>query len=143
MANGQSTAMVQAMRGELREKNEALSDLLENHVADVVGGAASTALTWAGAGVMGAIDGALGANRFLGPVPISAIGAAGLAVTGLFVQEPNAREAINALARGIGAPMVYEMSYRASLKHFHPDMAELLGQVDAASAATQAKARTA
>lgn len=129
---------------ELASTKEVLADLLDNHVADTVTGSVSTLVTWGAAGAMGAVDGALGPRRFIGPVPVSAIlgvgaavGAAVLGGTG----SPNACEALNATARGLGAPAIYEMTFRASQNYWNPAWQARIDQANAANAADAASGK--
>lgn len=123
-----------------KQANELTTELFDKHIAEYIPPSVSTGITWLAAGAMGAIDGALGPRRSLGPVPISAIVGVGLAVGGLLTSEPNAKEAMNAAARGIGAPVAHDLGFRATLGYFHPGLLSMIEEMDAALAAAAVSA---
>lgn len=131
-----------AIASQLAERDELLGDLFANHVKDVASEEVSTAVTLASAGLGGAIKGLLGPNDSIGPVPVLGIVSAAVGITGLFVDEPNAREATHAICRGLGAPVVFDATYKATLRWKHPKLYAIMLEGAAQMAALQARGDT-
>lgn len=129
---------IRELTRDLGEQRELSTSLLQNHVAEYVPPSVSTGITWLTAAIAGAANGAMGPRNSIGPVRVDALAGIGFMVAGLLVEEPNAKEALQAAARGIGAPVAADLGYRASLGYFHPEILTMLEETDAASAAITA-----
>jgi hypothetical protein len=70
----------------------------------------SSGVTAGSAMVAGAIDGYLGDKANIGPVGMSAAIAIGMAGFAMVTKDPDYREGAAAVARGFGAPVLYEYS---------------------------------
>lgn len=133
------------LRGKIKELSRDLGEqralstsLLNDHVAEYVPPSVSTGITWLAAALAGAANGAMGPRNSIGPVRVDALAGIGFMVAGMLVDEPNAKEALQAAARGVGAPVASDLGYRASLGYFHPEILAMLEETDAASAAMTA-----
>jgi hypothetical protein len=77
-----------------------------------VGSMISSSITAGAALTAGAIDGYLAEKSNIGPVGLSTAIAAGMAGYAMMTKDPDRREAAAAVARGFGAPILYELSKR-------------------------------
>lgn len=105
------------LRAELAQKDQEIEFLLDQ-VRDRVGPAVSTALTFSTAALAGFMDGFLGEDNKFGPVPITGMVAFTAAIASVAIEDPDAAEATAALARGMGAPFIYEWVKKATEQHF-------------------------
>lgn len=130
------TRYKEAQRG-LQSAEQQNADLLAHHVS-MLHGPLSTGITMGAASLAGAIDGALGEKRSIGPVPVVALVGLGVSFLGLLSDDPDIGEGVAAVARGLAAGAVYEATRRKVLEYAHPDQYALLKQADAAIAAAAA-----
>lgn len=70
----------------------------------------SSGVTAGSAMLAGAVDGYLGDKANIGPVGMSAAVAVGMAAFAMVTKDPDYREGAAAIARGFGAPVLYEYS---------------------------------
>lgn len=99
-----------ASPADLRELCKGLySDLsfLAGIVPERCGPTVSSGITAAFAGLAGALDGGLGENNKIGPITINTAVAIGAAAAALAAPTANWREFGAAVARGVGAPLIY------------------------------------
>jgi hypothetical protein len=91
---------------------EMYSDLgfLAGIIPERFGPIVSTGVTGITAAIAGGIDGALGKENKIGPVPINTAAAVMFAAGAVFGPNGDIREGCAAAARGFGAPLVYQWS---------------------------------
>lgn len=140
MANNEMElrSKIKELSRDLGEQKALSTSLLTDHVAEYVPPSVSTGITWLTAAIAGAANGAMGPRNSIGPVRVDALAGVGLMIAGMVVDEPNMKEALQAAARGVGAPVAADLGYRASLGYFHPEILAMLEETDAASAAITA-----
>jgi hypothetical protein len=83
-----------------------LADVVPANVGSLI----SSTITAAAATAAGAVDGYLGDKANLGPVGLSAAVAVGMAGYAMLTKNPDHREAAAAVARGFGAPVLYQLA---------------------------------
>jgi hypothetical protein len=115
--------VIARLRGELKNaladgeaKDEQLMQLGRTVRARVGTGASSVITTLAGAAA-GYLDGRMGpGNNKLGPVQLTSVAGAMLAILGVSLDDPDLAEGASAVARGFSAGTSYKMAFDAGEK---------------------------
>ncbi len=127
-----------ALRGtksELEQVKAERDDVLLNHHSEFHG-LPSTLITGAAAAFDGGVRGFFGAQaNLMGVVPVTGLLGVIAAGAAVFIRDPSYKEALNAIARGISAPAISDMTLRGVTQWRNPALYAKMKDLDAAAAA--------
>ena len=124
LVSGRSDLALVRTRGQLDKAHSVIAEkdgtieFLLTQMAHKVGPTISTGVTMFASGAAGFIDGFLGEENKVGPVPINLVLGAGTAIGGFLAEDADLSELLAALARGFAGPAVYQAVQTATSNHF-------------------------